>query len=157
MWWALILLILVIVAFAVPKFGKALLVVIGVLVVIGIIWYLKNQHEEELAKKRIVPNEIQFVDLRLAPSYSPESFRLLGRIKNKSQRFILTDLRVKITMRDCVKPGDCEIVGECIAWSFADVPPGQSRDLDESVYFSHLAKPKGKYEWDYSIIEIKGK
>lgn len=36
MWWVLILLIVLIAAFAVPKFGKALLAVIGILVVIGV-------------------------------------------------------------------------------------------------------------------------
>ncbi len=156
MWWVLIILIVLIAAFAVPKFGKALLVVIGILVVGGFALYLNGQHKEELAKKRISPDEIQLDDLRLAPSYSPESFRIVGRIKNKSQKYSLDSLRLKITMRDCVKLGDCKIVGESVAWSFADVPPGQSRDFDESVYFSNLAKPKGKYEWDYSIIEIKG-
>ena len=85
-----------------------------------------------MSKKRIAPAEIQFDNLRLAPGYSSESFRLLGRIKNTSPRFSLQDLRLKITMRDCIKPGECEIVGESTAWTFATVPSGQSRDIDES-------------------------
>ena len=156
MWWIIILIIVVIIAFKIPKFGKTLLIGVAVLVVIGFIWYLNNQHEEEMSKKRISPAEIQFDNLRLAPSYSAESFRLVGRIKNKSQSFSLRDMRIKITMRDCIKPGECEIVGESTAWTFATIPPGQSRDIDESVHFSNLAKPKGKYEWDYAIVEIRG-
>lgn len=156
MWWFLILLIVVIASFAVPKFGKTLLVVIGILMTVGFAWYLKNQHEEKISKQRISPSEIQFDDLRMAPRYSPESFRLLGRIKNKSQRYTLHDIQLKVTIRDCIKAGDCEIVGEATAWSFNNIPPGQSREFDESVYFSNLAKPKGKYEWDYSVVEIKG-
>jgi hypothetical protein len=156
MLWIIVLIIVVIIAFIVPKFGKTLLIGIAVLVAIGFLWYLNNRHEEEVSKKRISHTEIQFDDLRLMPSYSAASFRLSGRLKNKSQRFSLQDIRIKITMRDCIKPGECEIVGETTASTFATVPPGQSRDVDESVYFSNLAKPKGKYEWGYYIVEIKG-
>lgn len=155
-WWIVVILIVIVIAFKIPKYGKELLVGIGILVAIGVVWYLKNEQEEVASKRRIVPAGIQFDNLRLAPSYSAESFLLLSRIKNKTQRFSLRDLRLKITMHDCIKPGDCEIVGESTACSFATVPPGQSRDIDESVYFSNLAKPKGKYEWGYSILEIKG-
>ena len=41
MWWIfIVLLIVVIVAFKIPKFGKTLLVGVAVLVTIGLIWYL---------------------------------------------------------------------------------------------------------------------
>lgn len=156
MWWILILLIVVIAAFKVPLFGKALLVCIGIVVILCAIWLLNDRHEAEVAKRRISPAEIQFDDLHLSPSYSADSFRLLGRIKNRSKRFSLQDMSIKIAMRDCIKPGECEIVGEDRVWSLCNCPPGQARDLDASVHFSNLAKPKGKYEWDYSILEIKG-
>jgi hypothetical protein len=69
----------------------------------------------------------------------------------------LTQLRLMLTMRDCTGPADCEVVGESEEFIFTKVPPGQARDLDESVHFSKLGQPRGKRQWDYRILEILGK
>jgi len=157
MWWVLLLLIVVIVAIAVPKIGKILLVVIGILIVIGIVWYWREQHEDELARKRISPNEIQLVGLMFLPGDSAKSYRIEGQVKNNSKIYTLHSISLKIILRDCVKPGDCEIVGETVATSLNEVFPGQSREIDERIHFPGFPGPKGTYVWDYSIIETKGK
>jgi hypothetical protein len=156
-WWILVILIVIVIAFKIPAFGKFLIIGITILVAFGLLWYIKDQRNEEISKKLIAPTEIQFDDFSLIPEkYMTDSFHLLGRIKNKSRQHTLQDLRLKVIMRDCIKPSACEIVGEAETRILATVPPGQSRDINESLYFANIAKPKGEYKWDYNILEIKG-
>jgi len=156
MWWV-ILIIVIIAAFAVPRFGCAVLGLVGILIVTGTIWYLVVQYQNNLSKGRITANEVELSELVLVPGYGSDSYKLQGRIKNKSSKYTLSDLRIKITMQDCVESKGCEVIGESTAWVLNGVPPGQSRALEQSVYFSNMPKPRGKYEWYYSIAEIKGK
>jgi hypothetical protein len=37
------------------------------------------------------------------------------------------------------------------------VPPGESRDFEEKVEFGALPKSLGRLEWNYSVVEVKGK
>lgn len=164
MWWivALIVIAVVIIAIVFPKFGRALLKIIlvfgAISAVIFLLWFLYDQHEDELSKKRIPISEIQIDDLLLTPvPYRPNEYYLSGRLKNKSQHFSLQSIKIKITMRDCIKPDECEIVGEDTALSSLSIPPGQVREMNGMVLFSYLAKPKGKNQWDYSVVELKGK
>lgn len=157
MLWLLIIVIVIIAAFAMPRFGITLLGLIGLIVAGLIIFYFAEKQQENLSKTLITANQVELSDLILVPRYSSESYELQGRVKNKSTKYTLGDLRIKITMQDCVKPQECEVVGESTAWIYNDVPPGQMRNLNSSVYFSGLPKPRGKHEWHYLISEIKGK
>jgi cell division protein FtsL len=160
MWW-LVLILLAIAMMAAPKFGKAVL--FGALVLVAsvllIVWNSTRQFtaERELARTRITPSEVEFVDLTLRPSQGTGSYTLLGRVRNRSARYALSELRVKITMRDCVAPANCETVGEVEQPMYLNVPPGQARDLNEFVHFRDLGQPRGKHEWDYGVIEIFGR
>jgi hypothetical protein len=157
MWWALVVLVVLIVSIAVPKIGKNLLIVTGILGAIGIAWYVWQQHEDELARKRISLNEVQLVNIMFQPGDRANSYRIEGQVKNNSPRYTLQSVRIKITLRDCVRPGECETVGETIATSLNEVFPGQARQIDETVHFPGLSGPKGTYMWDYSVLETKGK
>lgn len=156
--WVFLLIIIVIAAFAFPRFGKALLIIVGILVCVALIWYFKIQQEEEASKKRIPANELELIELGLLPrKYSQESFELVGRIRNKSTQYTLTTLRLRITMKDCLSAGPCETVGESSVWVFISVPPGQSREIKDSVYFSNLGNPRGQFQWSYMIEEISAR
>lgn len=158
MLWVFLFVIIVIAGFAFPRFGKALLICVGVLVSLALIWYFIHQQEGEASKKRITANEVDLIDLRLSPqTYSHESFELVGRIRNKSARYTLTDLRLRITVKDCLAANQCETIGESSAWLFISVPSGQSRGIKKSVYFSNLGEPRGLFEWGYMIEQISGK
>ncbi len=158
MLWIILIVIIIIAAFAVPRFGKALLIAVGIALLAVAALYIRNNQEEEAAKKRITASEIDLIDLHLLPhSYSNESFEISCRIRNKSSRYTLTDMRLRVTLKDCIDAKKCETVGDSTAWVFATVPPGQSRELRDSMYFSNLGRPSGKFEWDYSIEQISGK
>ena len=158
MGWLIIVLGLVVAGFAIPRLGKVLLVLLGVLVVLIVVaglWLYErdqqNKHEREVAKTRISVSQIELSELRLGGG------RLVGRIRNHSQQYALDELRLKLTMRDCNAKAECEVVGETEVTVYTDVPAGQSRDVDEYVYFNHLGQTRGKHEWDYRVLEILGK
>jgi hypothetical protein len=164
MTWAVILVALIIAAFAIPRLGKALLVLLAVVVVIaaavGLVLYIQSQREQaarDLAKTFIRASEIELVDLVLLPSHGTGSFRLAGRIRNRSVRYTLTGLQLRLTMRDCSAPNDCEVVGQTSEDIYAAVPPGQARELDESVSFAGLGRPRGEHKWDFAVTEVSGR
>lgn len=164
MLWLLIIVIIVVAAFAIPQFGeaalklgKALLVMFGILVLIAVVWYFNNQHEEEISKTRISLSDIELDNLQLIPDYSPDSFNLVGRLKNKSNRYTLSSLNLKLNMEEISPTGQKETVGETTVHLWQDVPPGQVRDIKEHVYFSNLAATRGTRTWHYLVLEIKGK
>lgn len=179
MWWALLILAVIIAAFAVPTFGKALLGVIGVLIIICVLWYLSEQAETESSKKRIAPYEIELTELTLVPGYGSGSYKLQGRIKNMSSAYTLKSVNLKLTMQDCKRrhtaeeflnddkteeestpwekyQEQCDVVGEDDVYIWGNIPPGQTRAVDEYVSFYNMPSLKGKPTWHYAISEIKG-
>jgi hypothetical protein len=72
-------------------------------------------------------------------------------------QYTLSGVHLKLTMLDCRKPKDCEMVGETVEFLSTSVPPGQARDLDEYVSFSAMRQPRGKYQWEYQIVEMLGR
>jgi arginine exporter protein ArgO len=116
MGWAVIGIIIA--GFAIPRLGKVLLWIgaLGavLLVVCGVVLYEMNRRQEaEQARSMtlIKPTEIELSDMLLNPNDGSDSFTLVGRVKNLSQRFTLTSFGLMLTMRDCDSNG-CETVGE---------------------------------------------
>jgi hypothetical protein len=158
MWIAFFLLILLILFLVFPLFRKVILIIAGVLGAIIFIFYAYNENEQSMSKKRISPTEIQISELRLAPErYSSSSYKLLGRIKNNSQRYTLDNLEIKVVVQDCVEGGSCETVGEGTTSYYYSIPPGQAREMDSYISFHNMPQARGHYKWNYSIVEVKGK
>ncbi len=157
MWW-LILIFVIIAAFAIPRFGIALAVTVVVGVALGGVWLYEERAEQEVAKTHIQQSEVYLVGLTLKPGPGSGSYSLVGRVQNGSQ-YTLTHLRLKLTMRDCIGPDqtDCEVVGETEVGIPQDVPSGQARDLDEYVSFYGLGQARGSHQWDYQVVEISGR
>ncbi len=163
MLWAIVILGVIVAAFAVPKFGKAVLAFLGVIVVLvaigGLYLFASNRRdkaEREAAKARIRPNEIELVDLAFRNGYSG-SYTLIGRIRNRSTRYTLSEISLRFTMKDCMNSNECETVGQTVDTMYVSVPPGQARDLNEFVSFSGLGTARGEHQWNYEVVEILGK
>lgn len=112
--------------------------------------------EAERARFRITPAEVRIDDLRLGPQ-SAGSYRLTGRVHNMSGRFTLTGLNLKLTIQDCLPSGQCDTIGERTESPLLSIPPGQARDIDESVYFSGVAALHGHMEWSYNLVGTEGR
>jgi hypothetical protein len=154
MWW-LIAILVVIAAFAFPRFGKALLVLVGLAAVALFVIYQQSEQEESAARQRVTPQQVELTDLRLGPPQYGSSYGLTGRIRNASTKFSIKSLQLKITLRDCITSADCVTVGDRTTYIFVSVPPGQTRGISESIYFSNLPPLRGSFAWSYAIAEIK--
>ena len=162
--WIVIIIGVIIAAFVIPRFGRVVVGLVGLVVALGVIGAIilfvmdrRQKAERELAKTRIRSQEVELVDLVLRPGYSGSSFTLVGRVRNRSGRYTLNEMRLKFTMKDCGEADNCEVVGQTEDAMYVNVPPGQARDLNESVYFTGLGSPRGKHQWDYQVVEIIGR
>ena len=116
----------------------------------------RQQAERELAKTRIKSDEVELVDLALRSGYAG-SYTLVGRVRNRSDRYTLDEVGLKFTMSDCSDTSVCEVVGETERLIHVNVPPRQARDLNDFVHFTGLGAPRGKHQWDYKVVEIVGR
>lgn len=155
MWW-LIAILAIIVGFFFPRFRKALLILIGVLVVGFFALYEYEQTEEKASRSRIANTDVHLTETRLIVR-SPGSYTLIGRLRNGSSQYSIQSLRVRLTLRDCVSKTKCDAIGETTQSLSISVPPGQTRGVEERVYFSNLPGLKGNLQWDYAVVETRAK
>jgi hypothetical protein len=139
-----------------PGFRRLAGGLIALALMIGGIFYLKNEQEERQSLTRIKVSELDFESVTLSPNYS--SYKLAGRIKNNSPKHTLKQVTFVVTMQDCAAQSqNCVTIGENKETTFLTIPPGQARDFQESVYFSgSRLNPKGHMEWQYTVSQIRG-
>ncbi len=155
MWW-LVAILAIIAAFFFPRFRNALLILIGVLALGFFVLYEYQQMEEKASRGRIANTDVHLTELRLILR-SPGSYTLAGRLRNGSAQFSIQSLQIRLTLRDCVSKNQCETIGETTQYVSLSVPPGQTRGVEERIYFSSLPSLKGNLEWDYAVVEIRAK
>jgi hypothetical protein len=151
----IIVLILLVVSPGFRKFAGGL---IALAALVGGFLYFKNEQEESRSLSRIKNSELVFENVTLKPDYS--RYKILGRIKNNSPKYTLKQVTFTISMQDCSgdeRSPNCITIGESNETAYLNIPPGQARDFEEFVYFSGGGlKPKGRLEWDYSVLKVKG-
>lgn len=153
--WAIVILIVIIAAIAVPNFGKSLLAIVGLIALLIAFYVYNEKAEAEASRKRIAPTELQITNLALAPHTYGSSYRLTGRLKNTSSKYTVQKVILQITIKDCITPDNCEIVGDTSVSIWGTVPPQQTRALNENAYFTDLPAFRGKWKWTYAIIEVQ--
>lgn len=153
--WALVLIAGLLAFVKFPAFRKTVLVIAGAttLLVVGFLAYDKQQTES--SKRLVRVDQVDFKDMRLGPDSF--GYKLTGRVKNNSthELFIVTaDIRVL----DCDSDNKCDVIGEeqCDILP-GSLPAGQVRDIDRLVYFGGDTKPRGKFEWNYRITEVRAR
>ncbi len=156
--WLVLISIAMLIAYKFPKLRK-LLAVIALVLVASIAYGLFEKHEEEEASKtRIKTNDIELSDFKLINQNESGVFKLMGRIKNKSTKYNLREIKLKATMNEISQGQKNEIIGEAIADIVCDVPPMQSRYIEENISFNGLINVKGTHSlvWQYYVLETKG-
>ena len=154
MWVAVV--VLIVAAFLIPKLGKALLVLIGIcllLLLIAIGATSVSSHFEAQKKKNFIQlAEVEVTDLQLKSDYS---MKLSGKAKNKSSKYALSKISFKLIFTDCLNK-KCDIVGEPTETVYLNVPSGQTRYFEDSVYLSNMGEPNGERAWSYQVMEVEG-
>jgi len=113
--------------------------------------------EDEASKHRIKSSEIGLKDLKLdGVPYGPVGeYNVTGRVTNGS-KYPLTALVLKITLTDNYPDGNLEIIGEERVTFNVTVPPYQTRNIQQYVWFRNFPKPAGKYQFSYFVAETRG-
>jgi hypothetical protein len=149
-------------AFVVTRFGKALLVLAGVLVVVLVVVLVavneQDEQERVASRSRVAPQEVELSDMRLERTpydSSYRSYQLTGRIKNLSNAFNIDSIQLRIVLNDCVAASDCSTVGDRTEDISVSVPPRQTRGIDQTISFSAVPPFRGAFVWSYSIAEIR--
>ena len=135
---------------------KMLLFAAGVAAIAAAAWYFTSYREGRPAVS-IDPSEVGFPGMQLRPGEQAAMFTLIGRIRNKSTRATITEVRLRITMEDVPVSGAVTTAGETTVVLRKEVPPTGSKYFEEKVSFGALREPKGRHEWNYLVEEVKGK
>jgi hypothetical protein len=138
-----------------PAFRKITMIVVaaGVVGIILLLGYSKEQEangarKREAAKHLVAPTSLVFEDMRLGNQYG--DYRLTGRVKNTSQHMV-TAIAVKLSISDCDSSGHCDVVGDKEEECHLRIPPGQARDIDETLFMENGTVIRNTMRWDYSI------
>jgi hypothetical protein len=139
------------------RFRKFVLGFVALGAAVGGVVYLINEREESRSLSRIPVSQLIFENVMLSPDYS--GYKISGRIKNTSAQFTLKEVTYIVTMQDCtgeLPSKSCVTIGESRETVYLNVPPGQARDFEDSVYLGGTLKPKARLEWHYVVSETKG-
>jgi hypothetical protein len=139
-----------------PKFRKVL-IVLAILFAGFIAYFLISQDiEESASKKRIIPGEVELLDLRLVRSGS--YYDLRGRVRNRSSKYSLSGFTLKVTLDDCVDANTCDVVyQEDHSPLVGLVPPGQARDFEVYGIGGVDMRLKGSLKWHYALTGVRGR
>ena len=154
-WFLAVLIVVLLAIFSVAfrKFLAVIGVIAGILVCVALVafWVYseRQKREDEIARSRISIPEVELVDLGLRGN------ELSGKIKNKSAKYTLREMELRVTIEDCVEQ-DCEIVGQSNESVWVEVPPGQVRYFEEYVSLPKRGEPRGETRWNYEVLSIKG-
>jgi hypothetical protein len=132
------------------------LLVIGALVLI-FVEQRQTREETEDSLTRIGAEELLLTDVELKPGYA-NSYRLAGRVVNRSPRYTLTGITFKVKVEDCpAQPprAACVTIGEGRTSIAPTVPPGHARDFDELVTFDKASPTvRGRMQWSYEVDSV---
>ncbi len=136
-----------------PKLGFGLLGTLALL--LGALYYL-DPWGDQANHFDIDPDLVALQKTSMTGAYG-DSWNYKGRVTNNSSS-ALTDIQIKITMRDCAtedaNPDECVIIGEEVDFVPIVVPPRQARDFINNVSFKH-ANPKGFVRWSFEVAGIR--
>jgi len=118
-----------------------------------------DSQESGLTPNPKIPiNELAFQDVSIQSSGIDE-YKFAGRIRNKSKRYSLQSVDVRIVYYDCAEraaAGTCTVIGERNETIYLQIPPGQARPFNEPVYiYGDLLNVRGDFVWRYEVLSTK--
>jgi hypothetical protein len=105
--------------------------------------------ERAEAKGRIAPAEVELVDVRLEPAEGTQQQWLLAHIRNRSPRYFLWEISVRLIIRQCTSDGGCTTLSDTradrVGGSTGMVPPGGERTLSEVLASSEGSRERARF------------
>ena len=147
--------VLILAVFA-AGYRKVAFSVAAIALAVGGLLYIHYRGEEQRTLTLIPKSELVLDNVTLSPYVG--SYRIAGRITNRSAKFSVKQIDIAVTVQDCPRVAEeqCVTIGKSNEILNFDIPPGEARDFAESVRFSGSnSKLKGRLEWSYSILQIR--
>ena len=119
-----------------------------------IIWYA--EFHTATGPDLIGNDEVRLDNFTVKLSYG-NSYKITGRLFNKSERFTVAAVGVVFTASDCVDreaETECVVVGERDREIQVEVPAQQARDIVQQLLFPPI-RPQGELRWNYRITFVK--
>jgi len=113
-----------------------------------------DQPKDAPPSQTSIQSEVDFPGMQLRPAKDKSTFTLIGRIRNRSKQRTLNSVTLRMTMEDVLASGATTTLGTATVVIKYTVPPGESDYFEEPVAFGSLPAPKGRQEWNYSVVEI---
>lgn len=148
--------LIILVAVYLPKFRRALGIMIIILFgAIGfIIW--QDTKERELEFRRIPVGQVQLSQMNVRPGLNSRSFVVSGRLHNTSQKYSLLSATLQATLEDC-RAVSCEIIGQENVEIPLEIPPNQARDFSITIPFPTMPQALGEPVWRYQIERVRAR
>ena len=155
--WILAAIACIIPAVKFRRFRYSLLTIAMLCVLTGVEYRAHRKQEEESSKRLVNADQLIFTNLHFEPLRNGSFYRLSGHVKNNSP-FYVFQVSGKFQILDCDEQSHCDAVGEAEEWNICPpIPPGQSRDVDISIYFGNGTRVRGRFQWNYEITEIRAR
>jgi hypothetical protein len=135
-------------------YRHSMMIVTAVLaaLIAALVWYLRFGDPQ--GADLISADELELVNLEMTPQYR-SSYRMTGRMLNRSPDYELRAVTIRITASDCSSDnGDCIVIGEAERTITVDIPPQQARDLVEPYVFPRFSA-QGELRWSHTLLEIR--
>jgi hypothetical protein len=124
--------------------------IMAALVAILLCWMIAENNRVAKSHSLILPSELAFSDASL--THSLGTWVVRGVIKNNLARTVPA-LWLKVTVRDCPDGSACVTIGEEIKRIVINIPPSQTRIIDQGDLFSGKMLIPKKLEWSYEIVQ----
>lgn len=109
-----------------------------------------QEYEKNKFKNRISSSEVIFENISFNPINN--NYEMTGRIINNSEKYTLSGVQLKITVKDCTSDATyCFIISESNEYIYVSIPPMQARDIKKEIYFYSNQRIENKLVWNYSI------
>lgn len=157
MQWVLFAIAIAALLLAATRFPKTAYGVLSALIaVVGLLYWrsqgMRNDRELLNPVGRVVIS-----DAVVTEAYR-DSFNITARITNGSETHVLTETTIEFAMLDCesesVDESGCAVLGLQRRPVVIRIPPGQSRDFEDNLIFSH-AKIRGQLRWRYTVVHTQ--
>ena len=151
---AIIVAALVFAAYRQPKFAFGLLAVLLVGLLGVVIW--TGPGPGGLQSSGFEPGQVRVEGLVVHQDYG-ESFRFQARLVNQHPDRLLRRVELRVSMLDCATPDqqNCPIIGQVTERVTTEVPPGQARDIADTVFFGRLNQIPQTPQWRAEVVSAR--
>ena len=66
----------------------------------------------------------------------------------------LTQVELRLRVQECSTPDRCDTVGDTTETIFVNVPPQQTREINDSIYFPDIGRPRMTRTWSYDLVSV---